>query len=872
MLLKTVILLSWAANECTAFVPSILVPRRDLFQPHLSNNNEVSTKNEVKVKHCIPLQEIGLDDLPRVGGKTASLGEMIQHLAPLGVSVPGGFGVSSSAYDAVLDGFELRERLDMLLKDIDVNDLENLADRGRQARLMIMNAGLPDEVIHQIEESYQGMCEEASCGCSVAVRSSATAEDLPTASFAGQQASFLNVSGKRNVCAAVLECLASIFTDRAIAYRVHNKFDHMQVKGAVSVQQMVRSDLASSGVAFTLDPDTGFRNVIVITGSYGLGESVVGGRVDPDEVQVFKPMIGKVEDPIIKRSVGRKQTLIVYTRDGSDKRTKTILTPDADAVKPCFSDEDACKIAEWCVKIEDHYSKHHGHSTPMDIEWAKDGITGELFIVQARPETVRSAQKANLLKQTQVTEHNPPIIEGSAIGSDAASGRVRVIRDVSEMSSIKPGEILVADMTDPDWVPGLRIAAGVITNRGGRTCHAAIVSRELGVPCIVGTKDATEKLQTGDTYTVDCSNGSTGLVYPGEATIERTSVDKNNVPKTKTEIKLILGDPDAALSMSGLPVDGVGLVRQEFVVANHIGIHPMAVLQPENVSQEDREIINERSKNDKSPKDFFVRKLSEGVGSIAAAFYPRPVLVRLGDFKSNEYRKLVGGFSFEPEEENPMIGLRGASRYLSPEFRDAFKLECEALSYVRDKMGLKNVDLMVPFCRTAEEGKAVIQLLKENGLQQGKDGLKVWVMCELPSNVFAIDEFAEVFDGFSIGSNDLTQLCLGVDRDSGILAGLFDEDNTAVREAISLAIKGAHRNGKEVGICGQAPSDKPHFARFLVDLGIDSISLTPDAVLQALDVVSAAESEHIVQEEISKVITGGKIVGEKKTTNTALKA
>ncbi|KAL7538959.1 hypothetical protein ACHAXR_012496 [Thalassiosira sp. AJA248-18] len=862
--LKTIILLSLGADHVAAFAPSMLISQRDLIKTYLSTATATAGGGKEKkgkeiVKHCIPLNEICLDDLPKVGGKTASLGEMIQHLTSLGVSVPGGFGVSSTVYDAVLDRFQLRERLDLLMRDIDVNNLDDLANRGRQARLMIINAGLPDDIVKQIEESYESISNKCdSQSCSVAVRSSATAEDLPTASFAGQQASFLNVVGKHSVSNAILECLASVFTDRAIAYRVQNGFDHMQVKGAVSVQLMVRSDLASSGVAFTLDPDTGFRDVVVITGSYGLGESVVGGKVDPDEMQVFKPMINKAEDPIIKRSIGRKQTQMIYTRDGSDKRTKTILTPEAEKTKFCFSDEEAKTIAEWCVKIEDHYRQgpHHGHPTPMDIEWAKDGVTSELFIVQARPETVRSDQKANILKQTQVTEHNSPIIQGNAIGSDAASGKARVIRDVSQIASIKPGEILVADMTDPDWVPGLRIASGVVTNRGGRTCHAAIVSRELGVPCIVGTKDATETLKTGENYTIDCSQGSTGFVYPGYSKIERTSVDTDNIPKTNTKIKLILGDPDAALSLSDLPVDGVGLVRQEFVVANHIGVHPKAVLHPELISPEDREIIDEKSKNDSSPKAWFIRRLSEGIGSIAAAFYPKPVLVRLGDFKSNEYRSLVGGENFEPDEENPMIGLRGASRYLSSNFKDTFELECEALSYVRNKMGLTNVDLMVPFCRTPEEGKAVIKILNANGLEKGKDGLKVWVMCELPSNVFAIDEFAKVFDGFS--------LVLGVDRDSGLLADLFDEDNIAVKEAITKAIQGAHRNGKEVGLCGQAPSDKPHFAGFLVDLGIDSISLTPDSIMTALEVVSEAESKKTLGKEIAEAVSSEKM--KQKTT------
>lgn len=725
---------------------------------------------------------------------------------------------------------------------------------------MIIHAGLPDDVRKAIEDAYLNMAREENSGSndseipniSVAVRSSATAEDLPTASFAGQQASFLNVVGSKAVADAVLECLASVFTDRAITYRVQNDFDHMKIKGAVVVQLMVRSDLASSGVAFTLDPDTGFRDAVVITGSYGLGESVVGGKVDPDEVQVFKPMIGVAEDPIIRRRIGRKQTRIIYTHRVSHSRTKTVETSEADQSKPCFSDEDAKILAKWCVDIEDYYTKFHGHPTPMDIEWGKDGKTGKLYIVQARPETVRSRQEQSSLRQTIVTEHGPTVVQGTATGSDAAVGKVRVIQDLKDISKMKRGEILVADMTDPDWVPAIRLASAVVTNRGGRTCHAAIVSRELGVPCIVGTKDATEVLKTGQDYTVDCSQGNTGLVYEGEAKLERIEINKDELPPTKTKIQLILGDPDAALSHSSLPVAGVGLVRQEFVVANHIGIHPNAVLFPEKVSKEDLAIIKERSKNDPSPEAFFVRKLSEGIGSLAAAFYPRPIIVRLGDFKSNEYNRLIGGAPFEPFEENPMIGLRGASRYLHPDFKDAFALECKALAHVRNKMNLKNLQIMVPFCRTTDEAQGVLDVLAKNGLAKGEDGLQVWVMCELPANVLAIDEFAKLFDGFSIGSNDLTQLVLGVDRDSGDLAHIFDEENPAVVEAITQAIDGAHRNGRLVGLCGQAPSDKPEFAAFLVEKGIDSISLTPDSVIRAIRIVSEAE-QNVAKNDLSSL-------------------
>jgi pyruvate,water dikinase len=788
-------------------------------------------------EYCLPLDRVGLDDIPWVGGKTASLGEMIQQLSAIGVAVPGGFAVTSAAYDAILDRFQLRERLKLLLDGVDVTDLDDLSDRGFQARQMVLNAGLPEAVKDQVIASYKALSQDGE-KVSVAVRSSATAEDLPTASFAGQQATFLNVQGSASVAIAVLECLASVFTDRAIAYRVHNNFDHMDIKGAVAVQRMVRSDLASSGVAFTLDPDTGFRDVVVITGSYGLGESVVGGKVDPDEVQVFKPMIGKAEDPIIRRRIGRKQTQMVYSRE---QRTKTIDTTEADQAKRCFSDEDSKILAKWCVDIENHYSKKHGHSTPMDIEWAKDGITGELFVVQARPETVRSRQKEGCLTSVSVAGHGPEVIEGVAIGSDAACGKARVITDLAAIATMKPGEILIADMTDPDWVPAIRIASAVVTNRGGRTCHAAIVSRELGVPCIVGTKDATERLKTGETYTIDCSTGSRGLVYHGMSDIVRTEIDISDLPDTDTKIQLILGDPDSALTHASLPVKGVGLVRQEFVVANHIGIHPNAVLKPDLVKEADWALISERAINDPSPVDFFIRKLAEGIGSIGAAFYPRPIIVRLGDFKSNEYCRLIGGQNFEPEEENPMIGLRGASRYLHPDFRESFELECRALSHVRNQMCLDNVHLMVPFCRTPEEGKGVIQTLADQGLVQGENGLKIWVMCEIPSNVLAVDEFAQVFDGFSIGSNDLTQLVLGVDRDSSELTNLFDESNIAVKRAIAMAIQGAHRHDRPIGLCGQAPSDNPVFAEFLVGEGIDSISVTPDSVIPVLRVVADAE-------------------------------
>jgi pyruvate,water dikinase len=786
---------------------------------------------------CLRLDEVALEDLAQVGGKTASLGEMIRALGVRGVRVPGGFAVTAEAYDAVLNQDGLRARLRELFADFDETQLADLAARGKRARDMIRAAGLPPEVATAIDEAYGALPGAPS----MAVRSSATAEDLPHASFAGQQASFLNVQGAARVREAVLDCLASVFTDRAISYRVHQGFDHFAIKGAVAVQRMVRSDKASAGVAFTIDPDTGFRNVVVITGAWGLGENVVAGRVDPDEVQVFKTTLDRVEDSILSRSVGQKQTRIVYAQRGA-ATTRTLAVSQADRRRRCFSDDEAIQLARWCVAIEEHYSEHHGRPTPMDIEWAKDGETGEIFIVQARPETVRSRQSSNALTRVEVQGAGELVLTGTAIGTDAGTGPARVISDPSDLPEFQAGEILVADMTDPDWVPAIRMASAVVTNRGGRTCHAAIVSRELGVPCVVGAERATDGMVTGQTYTVSCAHGTRARVTKGGAEILRHELRLDSLPTLRTQVMAILADPQVAFAHASLPVAGVGLVRQEFVVANHIGIHPLAALNPEHLDEEARDVVFERSALDASPADYWVRRLSEGLATLAAAFHPRPVIVRLGDFKSNEYRRLIGGVEYEPVEENPMIGLRGASRYLHPRFAPAFELECRALRHVRKSMGLHNVHLMVPFCRTAEEGRAVVDALAENGLTQGEDGLQVWVMCELPSNVWALDEFAAVFDGFSIGSNDLTQLVLGVDRDSAELSHLFDESDTAVKRAIASAISQAKQHGKPIGLCGQAPSDKPEFAGFLVEAGIDSISLTPDAVLRALAVIAEAES------------------------------
>lgn len=781
-----------------------------------------------------------MDDVGLVGGKTASLGEMVRQLASRGVPVPPGFAVSADAYAALLDQGDTRHRLQALMAGLDVSDVGDLAGRGQEARHIIVDAGLPAQVAASIDAAYTDLAADTPATFSVAVRSSATAEDLPEASFAGQQATHLNVRGTTALRRACLDCFASVFTDRAITYRVHHGFDHFAVRGAIAVQRMVRSDLGSAGVIFTVDPDTGFREVVLVQGAWGLGESVVAGRVDPDEVLVFKTKLETAADPIMRRTIGEKQSRMIYAHRGA-VTVRAVSVARVDRQRRCFTDEDAVRLARWAVAIEDHYSKRNGRPTPMDVEWAKDGQTGELWVVQARPETVQSRRDPRELTRFEIESGSAVRVRGVAIGTSIGQGRVRIIDSADQLSSFEPGEVLVADMTDPDWVPALRKAAAVVTNRGGRTCHAAIVSRELGVPCVVGTGDATEILEPGVEVTVSCARGSVGEVLEGRVPFTRRTVHLDELPETKTKVMLILADPDQAFDHSFLPVSGVGLVRQEFVAANHVGIHPLACLQPEALDDDTRERIAVLSRGYASPADFWVAKLAEGIGTIAAAFYPRPVIVRLSDFKSNEYRRLLGGTVFEPAEENPMIGWRGASRYVHPRFAEAFALECRALLHVRERMGLDNVALMVPFCRTWGEGKLVVEAMARHGLRRGEHGLQVWVMCEIPSNVAAIDGFAEIFDGFSIGSNDLTQLVLGVDRDSGLLSHLFDEKDPAVTRTIAAAIEGAHRHGRPIGLCGQAPSDDPEFAEFLVEHGIDSVSLNPDAVLAAIEVVARAE-------------------------------
>ncbi|MFZ5477366.1 MAG: phosphoenolpyruvate synthase [Myxococcota bacterium] len=788
---------------------------------------------------CIPFEELTLADVPLVGGKNASLGELVRALAPLGVRLPPGFAVTADGYSALLAQSDTAERLRATLDGVDPEDVADLAHRAAAARAVVRGAGLPTGLAEEIRVAYRDLCARGTT--EVAVRSSATAEDLPDASFAGQQETFLNIRGEDALLDACLGCFASLFTARAISYRASLGFDHLAVRLSVGVQRMVRSDLGSAGVVFTLDPESGFRDVVLVTGAWGLGESVVAGRVDPDEIVVFKPTLETATRPILRRRLGAKQEKVVYARGGS-RTTRIARVGEADRQRFCFSDDDAIQLARWAVLIERHYSAHHGRPTPMDLEWAKDGRTGELFIVQARPETVESRRPAGTLDRWTLGETGEVLLCGRAIGNAIGAGCARIVRDVSELGLFQPGDVLVAEMTDPDWVPVMRKAAAIITDGGGRTCHAAIVSRELGVPCIVGTGSGTTLLAEGQSVTVSCADGTEGHVYRGVLRFAREAIDVGALPHPRTKVLVNLADPETAFAVGQLPVDGVGLAREEFIIANEIGVHPMALVFPERVDEATRTEIARRARNHASPAEWFVSTLAEGIGMIAAAFYPRPVIVRLSDFKTNEYAGLLGGAPFEPKEENPMLGFRGASRYADDRYRDGFALECHALHRVREDMGLRNVKLMVPFCRTPAEGRRVIEELATHGLVRGQDGLEVWVMCELPANVVLIDAFAEVFDGFSIGSNDLTQLVLGIDRDSAILAGLFDERDPAVTRTLAAAIRGAHAAGRPIGICGQAPSDWPEIAQLLVREGVDSVSLNPDAVLRILPVLVDEES------------------------------
>jgi pyruvate,water dikinase len=789
----------------------------------------------VSDKHFIrSFGTLGLGDVGLVGGKNASLGELYCRLKPLGIRVPDGFALTAEAYRHVLDQAKawrpLREALDGLAPN-DVADLEN---RARQARAIIYGAPFPEDLQAEIVTAYHALEEEYESPLSVAVRSSATAEDLPSASFAGQHETYLNIVGPDQLLEACRRCFASLFTDRAIHYRLDQGFDHFDIGLSVGVQKMVRADCGTSGVIFTLDTESGFRDVVLITAAYGLGENVVQGTVIPDEFTVFKPTFEAGHRTVLRRKLGTKEVQMVYGKGGERETTRNIPTPIEDRKRFCLSDPEVLALAEHALAVERHYSERAGVPVPMDLEWAKDGIDGQLYILQARPETVITQRSATTLEEYVLMGSGPVLAQGRAVGVQVASGRARILSGPDELADFQPGEILVAEQTSPDWEPVLKVAAGIVTNRGGRTCHAAIVARELGIPALVGAERATQNIPAGALVTLSCAEGDTGRVYEGEVPFAVEQIDLGELSRPVTKVMVNLGNPDLAFRTSLVPCDGVGLARMEFIIGQSIGIHPMALAHPDRVTNDaERAQILRRTRHYERPEAFFVERLSEGIGTIAAAFFPRPVVVRLSDFKTNEYAALLGGRDFEPHEENPMLGFRGASRYAHPDYADGFALECAALNRVRVDMGLTNVRIMVPFCRRVEEAKRVVDALAAHGLVRGQNGLELYVMCEIPNNVIQLDAFAEHFDGFSIGSNDLTQLTLGVDRDSEIVAFDFDERDPGVREMIRLAIEGCQRNGRHSGICGQAPSDYPEITEFLVETGIDSISLNPDTVLSA---------------------------------------
>ena len=787
-------------------------------------------------------EELGIADVPLVGGKNASLGEMYRELTPQGVKVPNGFAITAEAYRYVLDQADAWPRLHAALDGLDARDVDDLARRAHLAREIIHTAALPDDLVQEVRGAYARLRDEYGETLTVAVRSSATAEDLPTASFAGQHETFLNISGEARLLDSVRLCFASLFKDRAISYRIENGFDHFKVLLSVGVMKMVRSDCASSGVIFSLDTETGFRDVVFITGAYGLGETVVQGTVDPDEFYVFKPTFRAGHRTVLRRKIGGKEIRMVYAKAAGRESTRIVPTAAEDQRRPCISDIEVLALADAAMKIEDHYSRKAGRPTPMDVEWAKDGVDGQLYVVQARPETVASQRAPGVLEEYRLGAKGKVCVSGRAVGARVASGRARVITDVTQLGQFQPGEVLVADATMPDWGTVMGKAAAVITNRGGRTCHAAIVARELGIPAVVGCDSATTAIRTGDEVTVSCAEGNVGHVYAGVIPVTVTRIDVSTLARPRTHVMVNLGNPDIAFQTSFLPNDGVGLARMEFIVAEYIKVHPMALVHPEKIDDPGvREQIARVTEGYAQPSEFFVRQLSEGVGMIAAAFYPKPVIVRLSDFKTNEYASLLGGHWFEPVEANPMIGFRGASRYAHPAYAEGFALECAAMRRVRDEMGLVNVKLMIPFCRRVEEGERVLKAMVERGLQRGVNGLEIYVMCEIPNNVIQIDAFAQLFDGFSIGSNDLTQLALGVDRDSEIVAFDFDERDPGVKALIRQTVEGARRNHRHSGICGQAPSDYPEMVEYLVELGIDSMSVTPDTLLQVTRNVLAVE-------------------------------
>ena len=791
----------------------------------LSFSNTVSGEITL-VEYVVSLDKLGVHDVEHVGGKNASLGEMISNLAGAGVSVPGGFATTSQAYRDFLELSGLNDQIHAALDALDVDDVNALAKTGAQIRQWIMEAEFPEKLNAEIRTAFASL-SQGNPDMAVAVRSSATAEDLPDASFAGQQETFLNIRGVENVIRAAKEVFASLFNDRAISYRVHQGFDHKLVALSAGVQRMVRSETGTAGVMFTLDTESGFRDVVFITGAYGLGETVVQGAVNPDEFYVHKQTLEAGRPAILRRNLGSKAIKMIYGDEAkAGKSVKVIDVEKADRERFCLTDAEVSELAKQAMIIEKHYK------CPMDIEWAKDGDDGKLYIVQARPETVKSRTQANVMERYLLKETGTVLVEGRAIGQRIGAGKVRIIKDVSEMDKVQPGDVLVSDMTDPDWEPVMKRASAIVTNRGGRTCHAAIIARELGIPAVVGCGNATQLLKDGQGVTVSCAEGDTGFIFEGELgfDIKKNSVDA--MPELPFKIMMNVGNPDRAFDFAQLPNAGVGLARLEFIINRMIGVHPKALLNYDGLPQEIKDSVDKRIAGYNDPVDFYVDKLVEGISTLAGAFTPKKVIVRLSDFKSNEYANLIGGKLYEPEEENPMLGFRGASRYISENFRDCFELECRALKRVRNDMGFTNVEIMVPFVRTLGEASQVIDLLAENGLKRGENGLRIIMMCELPSNAILAEEFLEFFDGFSIGSNDLTQLTLGLDRDSGVIAHLFDERNPAVKKLLSNAIQACNKAGKYIGICGQGPSDHPDLALWLMEQGIESVSLNPDTVLE----------------------------------------
>jgi len=784
---------------------------------------------------------IQLDDVALVGGKNASLGELYSALAGQGIRVPNGFALTAHAYRDALATGGAWDRLHQVLDSVDKTRVNVLAKCAAEARAIVYEATGTEQLRHEIAHAYRQLEGEYGADVAVAVRSSATAEDLPTASFAGQHESFLNVRGADDLFEACRRCFASIFTDRAISYRIDNGFDHFKVALSVGVMKMVRADRASSGVVFTLDTESGFRDVVFITGVYGLGENIVQGTVDPDEFYVHKSTYRAGHRTVLSRSLGGKQMRMIYA--GGHGGTKNIAVPRSAQERFCIDDAEVLELADHAIRIEDHYSARAGQPTPMDIEWAKDADDGKLYVIQARPETVASRRAPTAFEIYSLTGSGPVLATGRAVGEKVAVGPARVIADVHELAAFQAGEVLVAESTSPDWEPVMKIAAAIVTERGGRTCHAAIVARELGVPAVVGATDAKQALKNGVVVTVSCAEGEIGRVYDGRLPYETMRVKTSELKRPRTAIMLNLGNPELAFRTATLPNDGVGLARMEFIISEHVRAHPMALVNPDKVtSKQAQKAIERLVRNYSSPADYFIQKLSEGVGVIAAAFYPKPVIVRLSDFKTNEYAKLLGGEGFEPKEENPMLGFRGAARYAHPAYAAGFALECAALRRVREDMGLSNLRIMVPFCRRIDEARRVLDAMSAHGLKRGEGGLEIYVMCEIPNNVIQVDAFAGLFDGFSIGSNDLTQLTLGVDRDSEIVAFDFDERDPGMLEMFKLAVLGAKRNGRHIGICGEAPANYPEIARYLTQLGIDSISVNPSSILRTMQVVSDAEA------------------------------